>query len=70
MIPVRRATVELGDDGSLSIAMNIVGTPYSEVHLSSAVARSVATGSNAGAGMTMHAPCEVAARLPITIPKQ
>ncbi len=50
--------------------MNIVGTPYSEVQRSSAHAFSVASGSNAGAGMTIAAPCVVAPRLPITIPKQ
>ena len=43
--------------------MNIVGTPYSDVHRSSATARKVAAGSNAGAGITTHAPCEVAARI-------
>ncbi len=50
--------------------MNIVGTPYSDVQRSSATAASVATGSNEAAGMTMHAPCELAPRLPMTIPKQ
>ena len=50
--------------------MNMVGTPYSEVHRSAATAASVAAGSKDGAGMTMHAPCVVAARLPITMPKQ
>ena len=50
--------------------MNMVGTPYSDVQRSSATARSVAAGSKPGAGITMHAPCEVAARLPITMPKQ
>ncbi len=50
--------------------MNMVGTPYSEVHRSCATARSVASGSKAGAGITMHAPWLVAARLPITMPKQ
>ena len=71
MIPVR------SDDRSYeansaqpSSAMNIVGTPYSDVHRSSWTACSVAAGSNAGAGTTMHAPWEVQPRLPITIPKQ
>ncbi len=50
--------------------MNIVGTPYSDVQRSSATARSVAAGSKVGAGITIVAPCEVHARLPITIPKQ
>ena len=50
--------------------MNIVGTPYSDVQRSAATASSVATGSNEGAGMTTQAPCEVAARLAMTMPKQ
>ncbi len=50
--------------------MNIVGTPYSEVQASSATAARVASGSKAGAGMTIAAPWEVQARLPSTMPKQ
>ena len=50
--------------------MNIVGTPYSDVHRSCCTARSVAAGSKPGAGITMQAPCVVMARLPSTIPKQ
>ena len=50
--------------------MNMVGTPYSEVQRSVSTERSVAAGSNDGAGMTMQAPWLVAARLPMTIPKQ
>ena len=50
--------------------MNIVGTPYSDVQRSWAQAASVASGSNDGAGITIAAPCEEHARLPITIPKQ
>ena len=50
--------------------MNMVGTPYNDVQRSSATERSVAAGSNEGAGMTMHAPWLVAARLPMTMPKQ
>ena len=50
--------------------MNIVGTPYSDVHRSSWTARRVAAGSKPGAGITMQAPCVVQARLPSTIPKQ
>ena len=50
--------------------MNIVGTPYSEVQRSACTAASVAAGSKAGAGMTMQAPWLVAARLPMTMPKQ
>ena len=50
--------------------MNMVGTPYSEVHRSSCTACSVSAGSKPGAGMTIVAPCEVAARLPMPMPKQ
>ena len=50
--------------------MNIVGTPYSDVHLSACTAASVAAGSKPGAGITMQAPCVVLPRLPITMPKQ
>ena len=50
--------------------MNMVGTPYSEVHRSSCTARRVAAGSKPAAGITMQAPWLVAARLPITMPKQ
>ena len=71
MIPVRsddRSWVsKLESDSS---AMNMVGTPYSDVHFSAATAASVAAGSNARAGITMHAPWEVAPRFPITMPKQ
>ncbi len=71
MIPVR------SDDrsnsakrGWSSSAMNMVGTPYREVHRSASTARSVASGSKPGAGSTMQAPWEVAPRLPMTMPKQ
>ena len=50
--------------------MNIVGTPYSDVQRSACTASSTASASNAGAGMTMHAPCDVHPRLPMTMPKQ
>ena len=50
--------------------MNIVGTPYSPVQRSSWTAWSVAAGSKAGPGITMHEPCVVQPRLPITMPKQ
>ena len=71
MIPVRRLVRSNSVNvGCSSSAMNIVGTPYSDVQFSSCTACSVATGSNAGAGMTMHAPCDVHARLPMTMPKQ
>ena len=43
---------------------------YTDVPRSAWIASSVATGSKAGAGMTMQAPCEVAPRLAITMPKQ
>ena len=52
------------------MAMNIVGTPYSDVHRSCVTARSVEAASNPGAGITMQAPWLVAGRLPMTIPKQ
>ncbi len=52
------------------MAMNIVGTPYTAVHFSSATARSVVSGSKPGAGMTIVAPCVMQPRLPITMPKQ
>ncbi len=71
MIPVRSDDRSYdAKSGRPSSAMNIVGTPYSDVQRSSCTACSVAAGSNAGAGMTMQAPCEVQARLPITMPKQ
>ncbi len=50
--------------------MNIVGTPYSEVHRSCDTASRVALGSNPCAGMTIVQPFDVHARLPITMPKQ
>ena len=50
--------------------MNMVGTPYSDVHRSSATAARVAAGSNSGAGMTMVEPWVVAPRFPMTMPKQ
>ena len=71
MIPVRRLLrSKLSKFGSSSSAMNIVGTPYSDVQRSAATAFSVASGSNPGAGITMAAPCVVQARLPSTMPKQ
>ena len=50
--------------------MNIVGTPYTAVQRSSAIACSVTAGSKPGAGITMVAPWLVQPRLAITIPKQ
>ena len=44
--------------------------PTDDVHLTPATASSEATGSKPGAGMTTQAPCVVAARLPMTMPKQ
>ena len=71
MIPVRSDVRSyVAKSGSASSAMNIVGTPYSEVHRSCCTARKVSAGSNPGAGITMHPPCVVTARLPRTIPKQ
>src|SRR5659263_114316 len=70
MIPVR--SEEKSYDANCShpsSAMNMVGTPYSDVHRLACTVSNVATGSNEGAGITMQAPCEVAARLPITMPK-
>ncbi len=52
------------------MAMNIVGTPYTPVQRSSAIVRSVTSGSNPGAGITIVAPWLVQPRLAITIPKQ
>ena len=52
------------------MAMNIVGTPYTPVHRSAAIAFSVASGSKPGAGITIVAPWVVQPRLPITMPKQ
>ena len=71
MMPVRTEERSYAaKSGSAHSAMNIVGTPYSDVHFSSAVALRVAAGSKPGAGMTIAAPWEVHARLPITMPKQ
>ena len=71
MIPVRRLLrSKRPKSGTASSAMNMVGTPYSDVHRSACTASRVATGSKLSAGMTMHAPWLVAARLPMTMPKQ
>ena len=71
MIPVRSDERSCSAKvGWFCIAMNIVGTPYTAVHRSSAIARSVASGSKPGPGITIVAPWEVQPRLPITIPKQ
>ncbi len=61
MMPVRSELQVVGrrSPGSLSSAMNMVGTPYSEVQRSAATACRVACGSNPGPGMTMVAPLVV-----------
>ncbi len=71
MMPVRSEERSYeAKSGRFSSAMNIVGTPYSEVQRSCWTAARTAAGSNAGAGITMQAPCEVMPRLPMTMPKQ
>ena len=71
MIPVRkRRQVVVGEVGWCCMAMNIVGTPYTAVQRSSAIARNVTSGSNPGAGITIVAPWVVQPRLAITMPKQ
>ena len=71
MIPVRSDPRSYSPNpGRSSSAMNIVGTPYSDVQRSSSTAARVASGSKPGAGITMHAPCVVQPRLPMTMPKQ
>ena len=50
--------------------MNMVGTPYRLVAFSWATARSAARGSKPGPARMIALPWDVAARLPITIPKQ
>jgi hypothetical protein len=66
MIPVRKLdksySAKFGRDSS---AMNIVGTPYSDVHLCAATAFRVNSGSKPALGITIVAPCEVHARLPM-----
>ena len=71
MIPVRRLErSKRSNAGSSSSAMNIVGTPYSDVQRSASTASRTAPGSNHSLGTTMHAPAAAHARLPPTIPKQ
>ena len=71
MMPVRRDVRSWSRNvGWFCIAMNMVGTPYTAVQPSSAMHRSVVSGSKPGAGMTIVAPWVVQPRLPITIPKQ
>ncbi|MGX1116887.1 hypothetical protein RKD37_002250 [Streptomyces ambofaciens] len=71
MMPVRREVrSQEAKSGRFSSAMNMVGTPYRDVHRSRCTASRVATGSKDGAGMTTQAPWEVAPRLPMTMPKQ
>ena len=71
MIPVRRLERSWSANvGWCCIAMNIVGTPYTPVQRSAAIARSVTSGSKPGAGITIAVPWEVQPRLAITMPKQ
>ena len=71
MMPVRSEDRSCSaNDGWFCIAMNIVGTPYTPVQRSAAIALSVASGSKPGAGITIVAPWDVQPRLPITMPKQ
>ncbi len=56
--------------GSSSIAMNIVGTPYTLVQRSASIASRHECASNDSAGRTTVAPWARHARLPSTIPKQ
>jgi len=71
MIPVRSVLKsKLEKFGRASSAMNIVGTPYSDVQRSAATAPSESAGSKDGAGITIVAAWVTIARLPSTIPKQ
>ncbi len=71
MIPVRSEDKSYdGNSGWSSSAMNIVGTPCSTVTFSSWTADSVAPASKDGDGITTVAPCVMAPRLLITMPKQ
>ena len=68
MMPVRSdVRSNSANRGWSSWAMNMVGTPYSDVQRSAAIVSRVASGSNASAGTTMQAPWVVQARLPSTI---
>ncbi len=71
MIPVRSEVRSWSAKvGWFCIAMNIVGTPYTPVQRSSAMHRSVISGSKPGAGITIVAPWVEQPRLPMTMPKQ
>jgi hypothetical protein len=71
MSPVRREVRSWPAKPSApSSAMNMVGTPYREVHLSRSMAASVAAGSKSGAGMTIVEPWVADPRQPMTMPKQ
>ena len=50
--------------------MNMVGTPCSAVHFSSATAASVAAGSKPSPGNTIFAPTDTHASTASTMPKQ
>ena len=56
--------------GCSSSAMNIVGTPYSDVQRSACDGLQDRERVERLAGTTMQAPCDVQARLPSTMPKQ
>lgn len=57
LIPVRRLERSYAaKSGRSNSAMNIVGTPYSDVHRSSCTFCNVAWASKEGAGITMQAP--------------
>ncbi len=71
MMPVRNAErSNSGNRGCSSIAMYIVGTPYTLVQCSSPRASSVANGSKLAAGYTIVDPDPMQPRLPIPMPKQ
>ena len=71
MIPVRREVRSyFSKSGCSSSAMNIVGTPYSDVQRSSCTVASTASGSNPASGMTIVAPWVTQPRMPMTMPKQ
>ena len=71
MQPVRRLERSWSANvGWCCIAMNIVGTPYTAVQCSAAIARNVISGSKPGAGITIVEPWVVQPRLAMTMPKQ
>ncbi len=71
MMPVRSDETSLfSKAGSSSTARNMVGTPYSDVQRSAAMAASTLGAENQSPGTTMQAPVLVQARLARTMPKQ